>query len=113
MMNAVKSEKDLFLIYHKPEVSNMEYLWFFKALVYVFHTGGGSVGHKPGPTKVILKEIVAKMGPSTSLKDQNKESGNTARTRYLEILLLNGADNHFYINLKTKLYNEQLINKEA
>ena len=37
---AVKSEKDLFLLYQKPEVSNTDYLRCFKALVYVFHSGG-------------------------------------------------------------------------
>ena len=35
------------------------------------------------------------------------------RTRYLAILFLNVADNHCYRNLKTKLFIEHLINKDA
>ena len=34
------------------------------------------------------------------------------RTRYIYIMFLYGADNHQYSNLKAKIYNVNLINKD-
>ena len=50
VMTAVKSKKDLFLIYQNPDVSNMDYLWCFKALFNVIHAGVIMAGYHPGLT---------------------------------------------------------------
>ena len=51
MTSAVKSKNGLFLLYYNPQVSNMEYLRRFKALVNVINTGGGMSGHQLVLTK--------------------------------------------------------------
>ena len=61
----------------------------------------------------MLKYVVANTGTSTALEYQRQESGKVERTCYLAILFLDGADNHRYRNIKTKLYNEHLINKDG
>ena len=94
-------------------MSNTEYLWCFKSLVNIVHTGRVTAYHHPGLTEEMLKDVVANTETSTALEYQRKESGKAARTRYLAILFLDGADNHRYRNIKTNLYNKHLINKDT
>jgi hypothetical protein len=92
--------------YQGHNVTNTEYVEHFRSLVGVVEAYRGVYGHKPG---LVATELVAQgMKPQDAdiadRTDVNKAE-EVCRKRYLSCMLLRGADNSRYSQLKVDLSN--------
>ena len=69
------------------------------------------MGEHPGLISTVLLE--EGISPAGATDDQRTDATKTAKERYLTCLLLSGADNTRYGQLKTDLENENLKGKDA
>ncbi len=88
------------------EMSNSDYFEFFKALVGIIETYGGTFGNKPG---LIRTKLIAQGVPEKDLNSPDsavlKTATATCREQYLLCMALQGSDNSCYYQLKTDLSN--------
>ncbi len=96
---ALKSAKHrVSTFYQMSEMSNSDYFEFFKVLVGIIETYGGTFGNKPG---LIRTELIARGVPEKELNSPDpanlKAATATCREQYLLCMALRGLDNsHFY-----------------
>ncbi len=93
--------------YQGHETTNTEYVEHFKALVGVVEMYGGAYGHGPG---LVVTELVAQgMKPRNvdiTGPTDDKKAEEVCRECYLLCMLLCGADNSRYHQLKVGLSND-------
>jgi len=103
-MSIVKSLKNLFCFFQKPDQTNSEFHEDFMALVEVIeeYGGTGSVTHFPN---MIKKELLSKniMDPSKPWADDLKEAKGVVMEKFLAALMLNGANASKYGELKRSM----------
>ena len=106
-MWALEQAKHRLLAYYQGhDVTNTEYVEHFKALVGVVETYRGAYGHKPG--LVAMELVVQGMKPQdvdTADRTDIKKAKEVCRKRYLSCMLLHGANNSRYSQLKVDLSN--------
>jgi hypothetical protein len=91
-------------------VSNTDYVEHFKALVGVVETYGGAYGREPGLiTKQLIEDGLTAANIATATPDQIMTAKATCREAYLSCMLLRGADNGRYYQLKTDLANSMTM----
>jgi hypothetical protein len=93
--------------YQGHDTTNTEYVEHFKALVGVVETYGGAYGREPG---LVVTELVTQgMKPQdvhTADPMDVKKAKEVCRECYLSCMLLRGADNSRYCQLKVDLSND-------
>ena len=103
-MSIVKSLKNLFYFFQKPDQTNSEFHEDFMVLVEVIeeYGGTGSLIHFPN---MIKKELLSKniMDPSKASADDLKEAKGVVREKFLAALMLNGANASKYGELKCSM----------
>ncbi len=92
--------------YQAHDVTNTDYVEYLKALVGVVETYGGAYGREPG---LVMAQLIANgiapadVGIATS--QQIEDAEKVCRESYLSCMILRGADNIRYYQLKTDLSN--------
>jgi hypothetical protein len=103
-MSIVKSLKNLFYFFQKTEQTNSEFHEDFMALVEVIeeYGGTGSLIYFPN---MIKKDLLSKniTDPSQALADELKEAKGIVRKKFLAALMLNGANDSKYSELKCSM----------
>ena len=103
-MLIVKSLKNLFYFFQKPDQTNSEFNKDFMVPVKVIeeYGGTGSLTHFPN---MIKKELLSKniTDPSKALADDLKEARGVVREKFLAALILNGANASKYGELKRSM----------
>jgi hypothetical protein len=93
--------------YQGHDTTNTEYVEHFKALVGVVETYGGAYSRKPG---LVATELVTQgMKPQdvhTADPTDVKKAKEVCRECYLSCMLLRGADNSQYYQLKVDMSND-------
>jgi hypothetical protein len=95
------------------DVTVMDYVEYFMALVGVAETYGGAYGNKPG----LLREQLIKQGVTAADMDKTAMNGgpNMAKIKkalvvtrecYLSCMILRGSDNSRFYQVKTDLQND-------
>jgi len=97
--------------YQGAEMTTTEYVEYFTALVGVVETFGGSYGREPGLVKAELIEagVVDEDKPTSA---ELEAAYATCREQYLACMLLRGADNGRYHQLKDDLSNNMSLGKD-
>ena len=97
--------------YQTYTMSNTEYIQFFTALVGVVETYGGAYGREPGLVQACLTEM-KKSDASVDVDDPDKAhlkaAYATCRDEYLACMLLRGACQARYGQLKNDLANDMM-----
>ena len=103
-MSIVKSLKNLFYFFQKPDQTNSEFHEDFMALVEVIeeYGGTGSLTHFPN---MIKKELLSKniTDPSKASADDLREARGVVREKFLAALMLNGANASKHGELKRSM----------
>ncbi len=95
------------------DVTVMDYVEYFMALVGVAETYGGTYGNEPG----LLREQLIKQGVTTADVDKTAANGGpdvaeikkalvVTRECYLSCMILRGSDNRRFYQVKTDLQND-------
>ncbi len=105
---ALKQAKHRVSMYYQAHnVTNTKYVVHFKVLVGVVETYGGAYGHEPG---LVAMELVAQgvKPKDVATADQAEiiKAEEVCRECYLSCMLLRGADNGLYFQLKVDLSND-------
>jgi hypothetical protein len=97
--------------YQTYTMSNTEYIQFFTALVGVVETYGGAYGREPGLVRACLAEM-KRSDASIDVDDPDKvhlkAAYDTCREEYLACMLLRGACQARYGQLKNDLANDMM-----
>jgi len=92
--------------YQAHDVTNTEYVENFKALIGVVEMYGGAYGREPG---LVATELVAQGMRPADVDSANRaaiiKAEEVCRVCYLSCMLLRGADNCRYFQLKVDLLN--------
>ena len=92
--------------YQAHDVTNTDYVEYFKALVGVVETYGGAYGREPGlVTAQLIADSIAPADVDAATSQQIEDAEKVCRESYLSCMTLRGADNIRYYQLKTDLSN--------
>ena len=103
VMSLVQGKKKVDTFYQRADQTNDDYAEELLALVRVVETYGGAYGKEPGIIDAVLKDSGKTMMAASA--DQKAAAEAEARERYVACLIISGADNGRYKQLKDDLHN--------
>ncbi|KAL7447592.1 hypothetical protein ACHAXS_006643 [Conticribra weissflogii] len=108
VMTIVQANKKVDLFYQRGDQSNDKYVEELSSLIKVVESHGGQYGYEPGIPNTILDEKLKKT-VKTATTAEVEEAMEIAKERFTACLVLNGADNGRYKQLKDDLHNQHMM----
>ena len=107
---ALESAKHRVSTYYQGyDVSTTEYVEHFKALIGIVETYDGAYGNEPGLVRArLIEQGVAEGDLDAPDADKLKTAKAVCCKEYLSCMILGGADNSRYYQLKTDLANDMI-----